>query len=1180
MGSASHDTDESSHSPNSKNPGKKDNSNVVYTPASTVSSKDNSVYGGEVASEPLADNGNNNAAVWGDWWKAEELAAQVGSLSKELTELKDVMIANKSLSLDAEANDMSRLKANHRSSLASLAEFHRSEMAGLNASHMEAMKKVELQHMEELRNARRTNGHDRDLVQGLHQSYSKQIESLVLDLSEARREVKELKLKQPSSDSTTETPRPIYPDVEELPNRTLPIKLTFENLDASLAVAELLVPHPGPSFNSLLRMLSFTVKNHLQTLNNTANFFLFRPREEHVEAALKIRHWYNSALEDRVHFSFTSPGATDQGTTMQERWEASQWKVDGFLLLITCTAEGWEDFTIPPLSPDALDNGPFVKESILSGLGLGMTTEKLVSTNNCTNESFNPTAALERINRELGKVQLQQEQADCDEDKENHAPMPSMKNLSRKATVESVQDEDEISRYHQPTSPPKPVPVVKTTKARQQTVEDASASIWEDGQPESAVRSINMSLEEGLKELLQKELFEKAFENVQSKGKARGLADSWLFDDDLFSPNSEVDQEKDESADASVYPQSTADETSTKAPPSLMDPLIIKDDSAKHPGFSWGYLSGNSTPPNPKLKTKVSQSTLPARDTWNMPNENSDLPARQTFTSGLFTFTGARSSPAPPPAPPAPEASIRDSPTIPSYAQTDVGTSHDQGESAHKNDDDPAETADDTPVMETAQSVVSSTPLLSDATGQRSVRFAGKKRSYPIDGASKRMPATPFPPASTGSPRGNESPMSSKYSASQYERQGYFRSGSNEAPEAPGGWSGSQSASEVSDYEPESLPGNKPRGFQQVSEPYSWAPREEDEEGDDDEEEEGGYRAASSPPLSRSSTTTTDHHNTGFIPPAYNQQPNNTLGTPFRYGFGGMMRPMSMGPLGPRGGIPAFSSPQHVDIIYQQIQRQKMIEDLRMRSGMSGGMEGLFANAAGSFGHPPRSSTAAPAFAGGPPVFAPNPPHSVAARSAGGSGGVPINGQYPTSQSNGSAVGGSVVNSSAITGISRYPFDNWPISQSNMPLHMAHRHQHRPSLFNSNGEVRRSFSNESLSPLLWGAGNQMAAAMRGEAEQQQMQIPVMPQQQHTPPNSNEQSGSYPGMMGPWQMSSNIAQMQSSTPVSQHSNHGAHGHGMPPATWFQQPNVPPFEVNWDGSMPSMPMRMPGPWSGYS
>jgi hypothetical protein len=104
MGSSSHE-----NIPTTKPTPAKDNANVVYTPASTVSSKADSAYEGEdtmASSEPVADNDNNDAASagWREWWKAEELAAQVGSLSEKLTELKDVIITNRNTNPDVEAN--------------------------------------------------------------------------------------------------------------------------------------------------------------------------------------------------------------------------------------------------------------------------------------------------------------------------------------------------------------------------------------------------------------------------------------------------------------------------------------------------------------------------------------------------------------------------------------------------------------------------------------------------------------------------------------------------------------------------------------------------------------------------------------------------------------------------------------------------------------------------------------------------------------------------------------------------------------------------------------------------------------------------------------------------------------------------------------------------------------------
>jgi len=1084
--------------------------------------------------------------------------------------------------------DMSRLKANHRSSLASLAEFHRSEMAGLNASHLETMKKMELQHMEELRNARRVNGHDRDLVHGLHQSYSKQIESLVLDLSEARREVKELKLKQPSSASSAPTSVPTDPALEKAASRTLVMNLIFENLDAPLNTAKLEIPHPGRSYDSLLRILSFSVKNHLQTLNSTARFFMRRATEEHAGAMLKIRNWYEAALQERVHFSL--PTADAEGKTMQERWENEYWKSEEFVLGVLCAAEEWESNTSTPYPPETVngedDIEDHIHDSVLSPLGRRSPVERLVSIESSISEHFDPAAELERINREIGNLQLHQhlqEQAERELRKSESKEAPPSKMTARKATVESVKDEDDVPRPYKSTPPTKNVPTVKPSKPRQQPEETATSPttspVWEDERPEPKNRSLNASLEEGLKQFLEKD-----FEKARQKGKTTGSGDSWLFDD-LFSNAADQDKDKDDGSDdgwflsvldkrlrahlrlVSTHSTDAASETADRGVPLRPCPSNSKvgesarrgSGSGRRSEFGWKWLSEGSaaSPPlfsakdrHPTPKPTKQGFTPPARETY-MGNVTSDSDGNdqddsdyyndqggdtRAYFSGrpLFDFPNARLSPAPPPAPPAPEGTTRDSPTVPDYAQTDVGTSHNQGESAHGNDDQ-AEATDDTPMMGKAQSVVSSTPLLgSDTTSHKSARFGNKKRRYSNEEAGLRMPAPPFPPSSGGGPRGGDSPRSSKYSASQYlKSQGYFRSGSNnDAPQAPdGGWDGSQYTAN-SEYEPEFVQGENMYNYGQDHEAYTWrhhqeqqAEEAEGEEEDVEDDEERGYRQGSeSSPISRSSMTTTDRR-TEYVPNACNQPlSGGSIVPPFRYGFGGM-RPMAMGPLGPRNGMPAFSNPQHIDMIIQQQMRNQMEELI-----------------AGNFGPPPRSSTA-PAFSGGP-VFAPNPPHSVAARSGGG--GVPVNSsRYASGQgNNGSAVSGSAVN---VNGLARYPFDSWPINppnMSNMSLHMPHLHHHH-HLFNNNIEPRRSFSNDPISPLLCQQG-----------------------QGHSPSNSNN-----PGV---WQQHHHQQQQQGGTPVSMSQQQHQ---------WFQQQQqqqgIPsPFEVNWDGSSVNVPMRMPGPWAGYA
>jgi hypothetical protein len=411
-------------------------------------------------------------------------------------------------------------------------------VAGLNASHTELIKKLELQHMEELRSARRSTGHDRDLIQGLQESYSRQIENLVLDLGEARRELKEVKLKQPlpAAEGTTTSV------VRDHIDRTLSLKLTFENLPAPLSTTQLSVVHPGQAFTALLRVLSFTVKNHLQVVNNTANFFLSRPREEHVEAAVRIRHWYNSALEEKVHFSFDCGASTDN-SSMKDRWERYMWKDDDCVLGVLCTAESWEE--MPAYFPELEAMMPGCSSSLES------PAEKLLSVESPRSSTFNTAAELERINRELGNLQLHQqlqEQADrelqdYEEDKENHEPTPK----HFQATVESVQDEDE------PAESTKSIPILKMPRPPMRRPDPDTPTtgvplIWEDDQADTPNPTPSVSLEQGLKEIL-----EKGVHKAKMPEKTLRSSESWLFDE-IFSPfTGEQDKDAEGKSDGGGY---------------------------------------------------------------------------------------------------------------------------------------------------------------------------------------------------------------------------------------------------------------------------------------------------------------------------------------------------------------------------------------------------------------------------------------------------------------------------------------------------------------------------------------------------------------------------------------------------------------------------------------------------
>ncbi|CCX31028.1 Similar to hypothetical protein [Tuber melanosporum Mel28]; acc. no. XP_002836599 [Pyronema omphalodes CBS 100304] len=481
---------------------------VIYTPASTVSSKQ----------DPYEEESAAARAPWNDWWRTdpgpEQLVAQLGTMKEEMNNLK-AMVGRKIT--EDEETDVEALKiklANHRSSIESLANTHRSEVADLNLSHTEMLKKMELQHMEELRDARR-NGYDRELIQGLHSSYSKQIENLVMDLSEARREIKMLKLKQAvtslettpkaaqeakaeekeesldtisstserrsseasmvssatatSSDSSTTTD----PALSETPGRELALQLSFANLLPELSPVEIQVPHPGKSFDALCCQLSCAVTNHIQALHSLASLVLSRGPVQHPDIIANLGHWYHAAQEESIDFEFTAELGEPK---MQDKWESGLWQDEDFVLKVKCKVRGDTSMQVPPRQ----------KSPVME--------ERLVPTDmNVSNVSgFDIAADLARINRELENLELNEQPLAVgnetmeelvalealhanDEDKENTEP-PVVSFNHRQVTVESVKDEyDTSAAYNE-------VPIINIPKPKQRRSPTPAPAprIWED----------------------------------------------------------------------------------------------------------------------------------------------------------------------------------------------------------------------------------------------------------------------------------------------------------------------------------------------------------------------------------------------------------------------------------------------------------------------------------------------------------------------------------------------------------------------------------------------------------------------------------------------------------------------------------------------------------------------------
>lgn len=495
---------------------------------------------------------------------AEELAAQVGSLSKELAELKEMMSRQRARDEgSAESSDVSlccscprrrvlimlarqdvsRLKSNHRSSLASLADCHRTEIAKMSSAHRDEVMKLELQHLNELRSARRSHGVDQALVKGLHESYGKQIENLILDLSEARQENEEMKLKTAlavSKETRPPSPAEAPRVTPEFSTRSLSMIVTFEDLDPVFSAVELSIPHPGKSFHSLLRCLCYTVRNHLQALNTAAIFFASGTKN--LVQRSKIRRWYQSALEERVHFKMSSQGNNTECFSVEESWEDEHWASDNFVLQVNCASDAWNEVPVEEHDDNTviLDSTETITPTAEPVAELGVepepvvesvsddTVEPLVSVETPTRNAFNPAVELERINKELSQLQMSRERQTrmeeeataqlryFEEHKENLEP--SLHPV-RKVTVETIKDEDD---------PPTPTDT-DTTPRNDRRASDI---------PLPRVVPVQTPMEAWAQEV-----FVKTTEQVKSATTEREVktskgpksSDSWLFDE-IFSP--------------------------------------------------------------------------------------------------------------------------------------------------------------------------------------------------------------------------------------------------------------------------------------------------------------------------------------------------------------------------------------------------------------------------------------------------------------------------------------------------------------------------------------------------------------------------------------------------------------------------------------------------------------------
>ena len=507
----------------------------------------------------------------------------------------------------------------------------------------------------------------------------------------------------------------------------------------------------------------------------------------------------------------------------------------------------------------------------------------------------------------------------------------------------------------------------------------------------------------------------------------------------------------------------------------------------------------------------------------------------------FFPFSEkAAASPAPPPAP---EPSTRKSPTIPAYLRAEIESSYQStriDDDSDIDDNQPRE-ADlenafskmkpgqcDTPVMSTSRSAVSLTPLLGGSPAPRrggpSLRLNTDnfKATRGLGERSTPMPKAPNPSTSTKGPK--------------YRGGGgsYGYPGPSRAQERGGLDEPWESASEGSATGKWGNRRDNRGGHGKGPGAFTWRR--------DLESEDFRSRSVSPqiPPPSRSSMTTTDRSADFILPPqTYQQNIGSSSGGngPVRYGG------VRMGPLGP-AHTRNYAGAHQADMAFHQ----------HMRNAKE-----LFAAGYRSSGPPPFINPMGP-------VYAPNPPHSVSAFGSGAPGRSPAfllgNNEQRVASENGS---------------------NWPIRPP-LAVHPHFNPQFGPHIWNHPGEgPRRSYSTDSISPLLWkldaeGGLQQAPGPIPG---------PMMPPQR--PGSTITDQTAYQNQINASWMNAlaNGYAQQPSTPGS----HGSVVGQMPGPQWFlnmQQaqaqaqvqaqmqgnPNIPPGFEAWAGSPVG---GMPGQWA---
>src|SRR4051812_37518148 len=173
--------------------------------------------------------------------------------------------------------ELERAKQEEVKTIEELRARHMAEISRIASQHRQEALWTQQKHAAELRNAKKHTGYGAELIQGLHKSYGQQIETLILEVAEAKNVIKSLhhRLGQEALDTSSDIVR-VSPIPQERPQSqnaelspvNLQINIRFVGFSRSFDVPSIVVPHGGVSFTQLQTHVHCAVANYLAFLRS------------------------------------------------------------------------------------------------------------------------------------------------------------------------------------------------------------------------------------------------------------------------------------------------------------------------------------------------------------------------------------------------------------------------------------------------------------------------------------------------------------------------------------------------------------------------------------------------------------------------------------------------------------------------------------------------------------------------------------------------------------------------------------------------------------------------------------------------------------------------------------------------------------------------------------------------